>query len=292
MVEGTMKMIEIAVKAELGTECEVFFQKVRKNNGVEDQAIVIREPGTNISPMIYIDSFLERIAACEIGIGEAALAIVQIYRQSCGNESVLGIVKNLSRKDILENVVYQVIGKESNSELLLRLPYKEFLDLAAVYRVIINMDDSWVSSFEVSLRLCDRYEISLEELDAAAMANTREKIIVQTMDSLLEEICGGMEDEKLGFPLMLVVTNMNKRYGAAALLCADVFEKLSNELGCDLYVLPSSIHEVIAVPTYGAEAGCLRDMVTDINASYVDTHEVLSNSVYRYSRITGRFDIA
>ena len=56
-------------------------------------------------------------------------------------------------------------------------------------------------------------------------------------------------------------------------------------LGDEFYILPSSIHELILVrDTVGMDANSLRDMVREVNSTQVASDEVLSNSIYHYSK--------
>lgn len=59
----------------------------------------------------------------------------------------------------------------------------------------------------------------------------------------------------------------------------------------DLYVLPASIHEVIAIPANGVGPDVLRKMVAEVNADEVADEEILSGNVYRYRLGTGRLEI-
>ena len=52
----------------------------------------------------------------------------------------------------------------------------------------------------------------------------------------------------------------------------------------DLYVLPSSVHEVIVVPASLSAAGDLGEMVRSVNKEVVSEIEYLSDHPYYYSR--------
>ena len=69
-----------------------------------------------------------------------------------------------------------------------------------------------------------------------------------------------------------------------------VMESVKEKLGGDILLLPSSVHEVIAIPSgmYGAEL----ETVTRVNTEVLDKEQYLSDSVYAYSRKTGRVEIA
>jgi hypothetical protein len=64
--------------------------------------------------------------------------------------------------------------------------------------------------------------------------------------------------------------------------------KLSEEFQSDFYVFPSSIHELILVPTHdNKNSKEYSDMVREINVTQVAREEVLSDRVYYYSRDKG-----
>ena len=68
-----------------------------------------------------------------------------------------------------------------------------------------------------------------------------------------------------------------------------MLKDFSEKIGEDIYVLPSSVHEVILVPAgAGADKESLREIVTDINRTQVAEDEVLADSVYYYSRKSDR----
>ena len=70
------------------------------------------------------------------------------------------------------------------------------------------------------------------------------------------------------------------------------FDRLAQEAGSDLYILPSSIHEVLAVEADGLNPEELKAMVKMINDTEVPEDEVLSETVYRYRRGTHQLEAA
>ena len=92
--------------------------------------------------------------------------------------------------------------------------------------------------------------------------------------------------------LMFVITNKAKHKGAAALLYEDGLHDLAELYKDDLYILPSSIHETIAVACTKMEPEQLAEMVEEINGTQVDVGERLSNQVYHYDRTTRKLSMA
>ena len=79
---------------------------------------------------------------------------------------------------------------------------------------------------------------------------------------------------------MIVVTNRDGLYGANALLDKELMGSISGEA---FYILPSSVHELIAIPIKAAESvGDLRELVKAVNESNVPLEERLLESVYLF----------
>jgi len=84
---------------------------------------------------------------------------------------------------------------------------------------------------------------------------------------------------------MYVFTNAYGINGASVMMYNGVLERFAKRLDKDLIVIPSSIHEIIVIPKCKDwDADGLRDMVREINSTQVPIEDILSNSIYTYSR--------
>lgn len=104
----------------------------------------------------------------------------------------------------------------------------------------------------------------------------------------VEETCmgkiGDVEDMEMPFPLV-VATNRQKVYGAAAMLHVPFLDGYAQEKGANLFILPASTHELILIPDNGAaEREMLRRAVESVNREMVIPEERLSDHVYYYDR--------
>lgn len=66
----------------------------------------------------------------------------------------------------------------------------------------------------------------------------------------------------------------------------DVLDAFSRKMGNNIYIIPSSIHEVLLVPEF--EGICeeeLTNMVREVNKCEVDDVDVLSDHVYYYDHM-------
>lgn len=63
-------------------------------------------------------------------------------------------------------------------------------------------------------------------------------------------------------------------------------------MNSDLYILPSSQHELIAISDRVEAPQFLKEMVRDVNNSQVEEKDRLSYCVYRFSRQTETIEVA
>ena len=84
---------------------------------------------------------------------------------------------------------------------------------------------------------------------------------------------------------MYVLSNRTRVQGASCILYPNILKDFAAAVKSDFYILPSSVHEVILLPVQGDEdEEGLKRMVCEVNETQVEREEVLSDSVYYYSR--------
>lgn len=192
----------------------------------------------------------------------------------------------LTKEKMLETVVYRIMNRDANAELLDKIPHMRIMDLAAAYYCILDQEYGYYMGTFISWEYCGYFGIHKEELDAAARRNTEAGGFITRKFS---EILGLPEEIRPVPDLMYVMTNQAALYGAAIILYGDYFRSLAEQTGGELYILPSSIHELIAVPATDGDLAGLQDIVKEVNGKEeaISPHEVLSDNVYRYSRDGG-----
>ena len=79
------------------------------------------------------------------------------------------------------------------------------------------------------------------------------------------------------------MTNKRRKYGASILLFEDELAAVAEKMHGDFYILPSSVHEVLAVPEDLMKDQELKEMVKNINDSEVAEEEILSYTIYKYN---------
>ena len=89
-----------------------------------------------------------------------------------------------------------------------------------------------------------------------------------------------------------MLSNERGIIGAAAMLYTNQLEDIANMQESDLYVIPSSIHEVITVPIHDANPEHLSEMVMDANRTVLKPADILSDNLYYYSRVDSALMLA
>jgi len=91
---------------------------------------------------------------------------------------------------------------------------------------------------------------------------------------------------------MYVATNTERMNGAITILYDGLLQDFAERVGDDLYLMPSSLHEMIIVPAMGTKPQGLGLIVQDYNRLLAEPGEILSDSLYYYDRFTGSVRIA
>ena len=95
---------------------------------------------------------------------------------------------------------------------------------------------------------------------------------------------------------MYVISDRNRFYGATMILYPEILRELADKLKSNLILLPSSIHEWIALNgnNYSIAKNnpdSFRNMVRSVNNTALESSEKLSDQVYYYDRSTGEMSI-
>ena len=231
----------------LGNGCSAAIHKVLKNNAVCLHGLVIMEKEESISPTIYLEPFYERLKEGD-DFEQILKEILLVYEESRLKEHV-DISFFTDYEKIRERLFLKLINYEANKELLKLVPHRRFLDLAVVPYCLINNQAVGSASILVHDIHLNMWGMDEGELMQEAERNTRETLgyEIVALRELLEEMMPGEEEgdmsEETEEIKMYVLSNLTKLHGAVCMTYEDVLMKFAKQLECDLYILPSSIHE-------------------------------------------------
>lgn len=289
-----------AVEKKLGAGHTVELREIRKNNGVLLHGMMILSKSRNVAPTIYLDSFWE---AYETGTSLSAVVgrLLAIYREDTPGQSI-DIEFFRSYEAVRDRICYRLIGRKGNEALLEEIPHIEFLDLAICFYYAYCGKELGEGTILIHNSHMNMWEACTSELLSLAQSNTPRLFPWEcsSMEDILSELTGGdiwdepsASEESIGCRIpMKVLSNTKKLHGAACILYPDVLEKIAAAEQSSLYVIPSSIHEVILLTDKGnSSPDALRDMIVEVNGTQVAPEEILSDNLYYYDFSDKRVEI-
>lgn len=290
--EEFQTIITEKVQAKLDEKITVRITDVTKNNGVVLKGMSFTGQGETISPTIYLEQYYE---AYKEGSewGELVDRIVDTFRLGTKNE-IFDVQSFLDFDDAKEHIVFKIVNYEKNKKLLKEIPHKKIMDLAVVYYYLLSNDSLENATILIYNNHLENWKITADELDEIAMKNTPKLLgaDLRSITDVLNEMLksrgidtGFLDEEPDENGSMYVLSNESKVFGAAAILYSEVLKTFADKIDSDLFILPSSVHEVIIIPKEdGMDWKKLQEMVVEVNSTQVEEVEVLSDSVYYYSR--------
>lgn len=273
-------------------EAEISLQDVLKNNDVKLTGVVIKTEESNIAPNIYLDSFYkdyENGADFEDVLKD--IAKVQTDHEVHQDFDVNKFMNFDEVKDMIEP---RLVNADENAERLVNLAHKDVEDLAVTYHVVLESNENGNASIAITNSILDVYGISVDELHEVAVENLNEKeVSLKGMDEVIKEMMvrEGMDPDLIDAMIpgnddmehMYVLSNNENFNGATMLLSESAMAQVSEAVGDDFFILPSSRHECIIVPaTEGIQLDFLENMVQEVNSSEVSKEDKLSDHVYRF----------
>lgn len=287
----------------LGEDVQVDIRRILKVNTVAKDGLSIIYPGDNVSPTIYLRDYFE-LYQKKLSFEETVAMIEQAYEEGrCTKHLDVQFFKSF--EEVKERIVFKLVNYNQNQELLKEVPHRRYLDFAILYYCLVTDEVIGNGSITVNNTHMEAWESTEQELFELAERNTPELLpctlieMRQMIDELTQQEsffetvygeesidrCLEVSEDEEQQVRMYVLTNKSKIFGAIAMLYPDILQCFSDKLESDLYILPSSIHEVILIPkTYNGEKSFLKNMVKEVNEEQVPEEEILSYQVYEYNR--------
>ena len=254
------------IRGQVDAQVRTELYTVTKNNGTRRTGILFKQEDSNLAPTIYLEEFYQKYLKGQ-QVPDLADSICSIYQEirvkkTCDCQNLFDF------NHVKEHIVYKLIRRYANEELLKKIPYEPFLDLAVVYYIQIDNTRFGSAAIQIRNEHLRYWRVEKEEIRRLAEKNTPRIYPVQIRQIVR---------------FMYVATNEQCSLGAAVMRYPDFREKVRGMIRGDFYILPSSIHEVILVPeSFGLEPERMQEMVKEINQTGVAPEEVLSDSVYYF----------
>lgn len=289
-------LVREEVERRTGDNYRVRLNDVRKNNGVVLRGLTVMQDDSNISPTIYLNNYYEEYISGRATLVNVVNDVMDTYRRNKVNQSV-DMRYFLNYESVKQSIVYKLVNTEKNKELLEDIPHIDFLDLSIVFQCMIAQEELGRASILIHNVHLKLWDVSVEKLYQAARENTQrlQEYEIKTMAEVLREIVRTenpeeTDDEDYVTELsenvpMYVLSNKSRVEGAACMLYPNLIRDFADAVGSSLYIIPSSIHELLLLPAgQEEESREIKHMIREINDTQVNAEEILSYSLYFYDR--------
>lgn len=286
--EGFEKCIVMDLQRMLGSDVKVLMQDVIKNNDTKLKGLTVVSHDTNISPTIYLDYYYSQYEKGR-ALDEIEQELICIYKQNKVNANVeVSFFTEWQR--VKDNIVFKLVNYKRNQELLKDVPHIRFLDLAIVFNCLLEANEKGNATILIHNHHLKYWNVTKDDLHIVATENTP-KLLQCDLRNIVDVITNMLSnDNEIGnaeenICPMYVLSNIYKLNGASCILYQNVLKDFSEKVGSDLYILPSSTHEVLLVPVMDEMSHMeFSEMVKEINATQVLPEEILSDHPYKYVR--------
>lgn len=256
-------------------------------NDVRVDSLCVCKPGADYAPSIKLGEFYQQLYGRDSRFPHVMSMIADLQMEADKKNSLnVNTMKEwASNKDkLLSCVETQLINKNRSREMLAAVPHTIRDEWAFCYYVPME-----VENMDMLVRITNEIQslsgVSVEELHEAAMANTQANNPVsleQTPLSIFSPVP------------MYILSNQQKSFGAAALFYPGVMEDMTEKMGGDYVVLPSSVHEVLLIPyEERLRLSECSEMVENVNQQMLKEgalkpEEVLGDGAFYYDSLEKR----
>lgn len=260
---------------------------INAKNNVTRLGIAIETDQEGVCVTVYTDDL------SDLSEEDAAEKIKEMIEQT--KHPDIDVAKITAKEYVFSNIIPCPIKRAGNEKLLQESAHVDFLDLAFVFRVMLPENER---SYLLKTEAVKIYGCNVLEIFDIAKENMmkKQKTKIIPMENVIASMLGEEMENEDEIPKteceMAVMTNQDKMYGANGFLRKDLLKKYSKRIGKDLYILPSSVHELLVVPKFAVNAEELRRMVQEVNENEVADEDILSYNVYEYSRKNNEITVA
>ncbi len=284
-------------------DSNIALHPVIKANDRKLTALVISSPKEEhfAVPCIYLDEYYDRYSngASILDLLDEIAGCRSLYDNSLDDVDI-EMLKHYSV--VRDNFVIKMCDPVLNKELLKDKVYTNEGDFAALYYVNMGVSNDTRGMAAVDRAMLRMWDVSTAQLRNDAIAVELQRgYALYTMENLLCSM-SGMEDKvnllddsakESSMPFisempMYVLTNTEMAFGASAVIQSHIMDQACSVIGTDkVFVLPSSIHEVLLLPiNEGLDITMLSGLVKEVNSTQVAPEDLLSYRVQIYDRTT------
>lgn len=183
--------------------------------------------------------------------------------------------------------LYATVESASHDSLSNK-PYFRIMDLAVTYYIEFVMQNGALCKATLTDDVFENWNIPADVLHNTAVTNTFTKKnpqIVPLVNAIpCESLAAPLKDE---LNSLLVISNESTMFGAINMFNIDILNNAAFLLcSKEIYIIPSSIHEIIVCAKDDMDSEQLKAIVHEVNGSFVREDEILSNNLYLFNSET------
>ena len=224
----------------------------------------------------------------------------ELYKRYCQEHSFENIVHDCIReiKKVSENCVLcdlddlkdyekvksrlfiRLLNADKNRTILKELVHHKIGDIALVVYYLAGEKEGYVLSAKIKKSFVEKWGKDADTVFEAALINT----YFISPPRIYHW-------EKMLFDKTYEGDNFMDILGAAAIFLRGVARRLSELLGSDLYLVFTSVHEVMVHNADVVYPEDLKEVLSDTLEKATPEEDYLTSSIYRYSRRSGEFSV-
>lgn len=252
---------------------EVSFKNIAKVNRELVEMIAVSNKDTHEGPGIDVKELWNDMNQRKMSYEEMSEEVMKRLDLTLKMASEI-VTDNFS--DFKSKVILTLINTEKNKNLLPYVPHRAYHEFSIVYRFVAYEDEEKTTSGMVTNEMLEKAGYTEDELYKFAYENTKKDAVIGRMFG------------------MFYLTTKRRSHGAASILFPELVKKVADYYGSDLYLVPSSTVEWLAISARGILGGAeyVNRMIRDANSVAVEEEEILGERCYYYDYKTGKISLA
>ena len=277
-----LQMLLNTIKNMVETDVKVDVQMVQKGNRTLTGISIGKE---DIRAMVYMENYEDLFN--EEGYIAVARDMIEICKEA--NGKYFFNKEEITTWDYAKEHLVLCIAPAGTNNGFVTIPY---LDLELYFRVEVSEE----GTYKVKEEILGMWNVTKEDILRIAL-ETNEYFATSMKDTMLEILTKQNAPDYMIAEMMdsvainqIVLTNQSKLFGAAAIYKTDMLKEIADEYENDLYIIPSSIHELIVTPKEKMSVEEMSAFIKETNETQVDPEDRLSDHVYIFNRDTMKIE--
>ncbi|MBQ4562871.1 MAG: hypothetical protein IJA58_00155 [Lachnospiraceae bacterium] len=277
-----------------GRHGRVEIVQIVKHNDMKLTGMVFLREGGNVSPIVNLDLMYEdyKNGKPYSTLMQEAYSVLMEVR----GRKISGLTVD-RYEDLKDKIRIRMCNPKQNEEWLKDKVHKPAGEFVCTYYAELFDEGSSMAAKAVTHENLEEWGISEETLIRDAEENLRQMpILMRDVEDIMLDVFFEENGQNLyHLPrekwkslngLVYAISNESRVYGASVLARDDVLKRLGEMFGANYYVLPSTVHDILAIPLSHGNLSIERffHFVKTASEELIKPEERLSDAVLLYDR--------